>query len=66
MAEEYKICLAGTATQVVGTENIKSLADIEVWFMENQEYYEEGDPQKPASDGSKYVYLPIDMSTENA
>jgi hypothetical protein len=62
MAEEFKICLAGTNTAPVeGTEDLKLMEDIELWLAEHQVYYDENDPEKPVDDGSKYVVLPIDM-----
>jgi hypothetical protein len=62
MAEEFKICLAGTnTTPVEGTEDLKLMEDIELWLAEHQVYYDENDPEKPVDDGSKYVVLPIDM-----
>jgi hypothetical protein len=62
MAEEYKICLAGTSTAPVpGTENLKTMEQIEEWLFDNQVYYAENDPEKPVGEGSKYVVLPIDM-----
>jgi hypothetical protein len=62
MAEEFKICLAGTNTKPVeGTEHFKLMEDIELWLAEHQVYYAENDPEKPVDDGSKYVVLPIDM-----
>jgi hypothetical protein len=62
MAEEFKICFAGTTTQPVeGTEHLKTMEEIEPWLAENQIYYAENDPERPVGEGSKYVVLPIDM-----
>lgn len=62
MAEEYKICLAGTSTlAVAGTENLTTMEQIEEWLIENQVYYLPDDPEKPVDGGSKYVVLPKDM-----
>lgn len=61
MAETFKICIAGTNTQFAGTEEITFPNEIESWLLENQVYYEEGDPNKPSPDGSKFVVLPTDM-----
>jgi hypothetical protein len=61
MADTFKICLAGTNTQVAGTEEITFPNEIGVWLLANQIYYEEGNPEKPGTDGSKYVVLPTDM-----
>jgi len=61
MAETFKICLAGTNTQVAGTEEITFSNEIAEWLLVNQVYYEEGDPNRTEPDGSKYVVLPTDM-----
>jgi len=62
MAEEFKICFAGTTTKPVeGTEHLKTMEEIEPWLAENQIYYAENDPERPVGEGSKYVVLPIDM-----
>ena len=62
MEELYKICFAGTSTAPVpGTENLKTLAEIQDWLHEHQVYYSADDPEKPVNDGSKYVVLPKDM-----
>ena len=61
MAETFKICLAVTNTQVAGTEELTLPNEIEAWLLVNQVYYEDGDPNKPEPDSSKYVVLPTDM-----
>jgi hypothetical protein len=61
MVETFKICLAGTNTQVAGTEEITFPNEIADWLSVNQVYYEIGDAERPENDGSKYVVLPTDM-----
>jgi hypothetical protein len=61
MADTFKICLAGTNTQIAGTEEITFPNEIAEWLLVNQVYYENGNPEKPENDGSKYVVLPTDM-----
>lgn len=61
-AQLYKICLAGVSTApVAGTESLTTMDLIEAWLNENQVFYAEGDPERPAGQGSKYVVLPHDM-----
>lgn len=61
MADTFKICLAGTNTQVAGTEELTLPNEIGSWLLDNQVYYEAEDVNRPEPDGSKYVVLPSDM-----
>lgn len=57
----FKVCLAGTSTPIEGTTTFNSLDEANEFLLDIQVYYSEGDPEKPLSDGSKYVILPHDM-----
>ena len=57
----YKVCLAGTSTPADGTTTFETLDDAQAWLANRQVYYADGDPEKPLTDGSKYVVLPSDM-----
>lgn len=62
MAEEtFKICLSGTSNPVEGTNPNMTSEEADTWLSENQVFYEENDPERPAQDSSKYVKLPSDM-----
>lgn len=62
MSELFKICLAGTSTPVEGTTTFATLVEVEEWLKGKQVYYDQNDPEKPGTDGSKYVVLPSDMN----
>lgn len=61
MAETFKVCLAGTSTPVEGTTTFATIADAENYLADKQVYYSDNDPERPGTDGSKYVILPSDM-----
>lgn len=53
----FIITLAGSAEQVVGTENLTE-ETLQAWLDENQVYYSEESEDKPASgDLTKYIVL---------
>ncbi len=55
MATTYKITLAGSLDSVEGTENFTTLEECQAWLDENQIYYHEDHPEKPITDGVKYI-----------
>ena len=61
MEGTFKVCLSGTSSPVEGTNPNMTEEEAQLWLDENQVYYEEEDPEKPAQDLSKYVKLPSDM-----
>jgi hypothetical protein len=57
----FKVCIAGTSDPVEGTNPNMTEQEVTEWLLENQVYYDDEDPERPATDGSKYVVLPWDM-----
>jgi len=55
MATTYKITLAGSLDSVEGTEHLNTYELCEAWLAENQVYYHDEHPDKPATDSVKYI-----------
>lgn len=51
----YKIFEAGKDVPVIGTENFVTLDECEDWLGQNQIFYDDEDPERPETDGSKYI-----------
>jgi len=60
MATTYKITLAGSTDSVEGTEHLNTYELCEAWLAENQVYYAAEDPEKPATDSSKYILYSVE------
>ena len=55
MATTYKITFPGSTDPVEGTEHLNTYELCEAWLAENQIYYSDEDPEKPATDSVKYI-----------
>jgi hypothetical protein len=60
MATINKITLAGSLDVVEGTEHLTTLEECQAWLAENQVYYPEGHPERPATDSVKYILYSVE------